>query len=39
MHEGFAALNRTLLQIGGGIVTTLVGAIVAALLGVLVTQL
>jgi len=39
MHEGFAALNKTLLQIGGGIIATLIGGIVAALLGVLVTQL
>jgi hypothetical protein len=39
MHEGFAAMNRTLLQIGGGIIATLIGGIVAALLGFLITQL
>jgi len=31
MHEGFASLNRTLLQVGGGII--------AALIGVIATQL
>jgi hypothetical protein len=31
MHDGFASLNRTLLQVGGGII--------AALIGVIATQL
>lgn len=38
MHDGFTALNRTLLQIAGGILAALVGGIVAAL-GLLATQL
>lgn len=38
MHGGFDGLNRTLLQVGRGIIASLLGGLVAVL-GVLVTQL
>lgn len=33
MHDGFAAMNRTLHQVGAGIIIALVGVIAATLLG------